>query len=330
MASKTTVITESALEQNQNWLQRRLSTRQARKTMTFYAFISPWLLGLILLTILPLGVGLITSMTNYDGLNIDTVKWVGFDNYERILQDRTAERAIQTTVRFVGVNVPLWLVLSFGLALLLDQSIRARGIFRTLFYLPSIVPIVATAWTWRMVLAKNGGLLNGILSFLEPGKALNWLSGDQVFWSVTAVAVWTGLGGGMVIFLAGLQNIPDELKEAARLDGAGYWRIIRHVTIPLMTPLIFFQLVLGLIGAFNQFLVPLLLAGNPGDAGLGRRPSQDSYLYMIHTFRQIFTYGRFGYGIALLMVILLVIIVLTIVIFGSARFWVYYEPNDRA
>ena len=261
---------------------RRGLSRQQRKTLSFYLFISPWLIGFVLLGVIPLVLGFLTSLTNYDGLNFLNLKFIGLDNYARAFQDPDVKFSFGQTVIWLFANLPTWMFLSFALALILNQNVKGRGIFRTLYYLPSIVPGAAAILAWKIILDKNNGLLNGVISLWRPGTAIGWLS-DFALAGMTIIAVWSGLGGGMVIFLAGLQGIPDELVEAARIDGASGMQIFRHITIPLMTPVIFFQLVLGLIGAFSQLNLPLLLA-NVGLTGSGAVPSREIYLYMIHAY----------------------------------------------
>lgn len=300
------------------WWQPR--SRRAARQFAFYAMITPWLVGFILLGVVPLVVGLLASFTNYDGLNVDTVKWIGSRNYQRVFQDSEAIHAFRRTLLWSALNVPIWLIFSFILALILNQGIRARGFFRTLFYLPSIIPAVGAVWAWRLLLDPNNGVVNAIISIFRPGTAILWTT-DYALPSLTMMAVWQGAGVGMVIFLAGLQGIPRELEEAAYLDGASTLRVFRHVTIPLMTPVIFFQLVLAIIGSLQQFALPMLLAGGR----MGSVPPRDAYFFVVHVMRQIFTFSRFGYGLALMWLLFIIIVVLTIVVFWSSRFWVYYE-----
>jgi multiple sugar transport system permease protein len=308
----------------------RHMSRRTRRAIAFYAFISPWLIGFLLLTAVPMFVGFLTSLTNYDGLNINNLKFLGLDNYARILDDSNAMYAMGRTLLWTALNVPIWLIASFTLALILDRSIRAVGIFRTIFYLPSIIPIVSVVWVWRAVLNQNGGLLNGFLSLFRENTAIIWTSGDLAIYSATVISVWAGLGGGMIIFLAGLQNIPSELKEAAYIDGAGEGRVIRHVIMPLMTPVIFFQLILSIISAIQQFVLPMILASIQGFSGqLGAVPPRSIYLYMVHVNLQIFTRQRFGYGMSLLWVLFIVIVIFTIIVFWTSRYWVYYETDQR-
>ena len=165
-------------------------------------------------------------------------------------------------------------------------------------------------------------MVNAIISIFRPGTAILWTT-DYALPSLTMIAVWQGVGVGMVIFLAGLQGIPPELEEAAHIDGASKLGVFRHVTIPLMTPVIFFQLVLAIIGSFQQFALPMLLAGGR----MSSVPPQAAYFYVVHVMRQIFTFSRFGYGLALMWLLFVVIVLLTILVFWSSRYWVHYEVD---
>ena len=302
---------------------RRRSARARQRTITFYLFVAPWLLGFVLLSVLPLAIGFLTSLTNYDGFKPANAKFVGLRNYERAFTDDDMTYSLGRTLLWAGINTPIWIVLSFGMALVLNQKgIKGKAFFRTLYYLPSVVPVVAAVWIWKIVLDNNFGLANAILSIFRPGTAVPFLS-THALYSLTAIAVWTGLGSGMVIFLAGLQDIPDELREAARIDGANGWRVFRHVTLPIMTPIIFFQMVLGMINAFQTLVLPYLLS--PGQEAGGWNPPRSSYLYMIHAYRQMFVSQRYGYATALLWLLFFVILALTLLIFRTARYWVFYE-----
>ncbi len=315
---KTGILTKQ-LEQNES--SKRTLTRSQRRTLTFYLFVSPWLLGFVLLGVFPLLVGLLTSFTNYDGLNLPTVKFVGMENYARAFEDPDVSFSLVRTILWGLANLPLWLVFSFLLALILNQDVKGRGFYRTLFYLPSLIPFTVAVSAWRVILEQNFGMLNALISAFTPEPvAIGWLT-DYSLPGMTSIAIWNGLGAGMVIFLAGLQGIPDELKESAQIDGANGWQVFRHITLPLMTPVIFFQLVMGLIGAFQQLNLPLLFT----KVGIAASavPPRPIYLYMIHTYRQIFTNGRYGYGTALLWMLFIGILILTWIVFWSEKFWVY-------
>ena len=310
---------------------RIIRSRKWRRTISFYAFITPWLLGFVLLWIVPLGLGFLTSLTNYDGLNLPTVKFLGLTNYTRALTaDPDTRFSFGQTLKWTALNLPAWIILSFILALILNQNVRGKEFFRTAFYLPSVVPTVALIWIWRIILDRNVGLVNALISLIRPGTALPWLT-TYALQGVTVIAVWTGLWWGMVVFLAGLQGIPIHLVEAARIDGANRLQVFRHITIPLMTPVIFFVLVNGLIGSFQQFVVPQLLAviGSSSAGGFTKVPARSVYLSMVHVNRQIFSFQRFGYGMALLWLLFVVVTLLTIIVFKTARFWVYTEAKER-
>jgi multiple sugar transport system permease protein len=301
----------------------RKSTRARRRTVAFYLFVAPWLLGFVLLSVAPLCIGFFTSLTNYDGFDPADSKFIGADNYTRAFTDDRMSLSLGRTLLWAAINTPLWLLVTFGMALALNaKGLKGRGFFRTLYYMPSIIPIVGVVWVWKIILDNNFGLLNAIISIFRPGTAIPFLS-QYALQSLSVIALWTGLGSGMVIFLAGLQNIPEELKEAARIDGANGVQLFRHVTLPMMTPIIFFQLVLGLISAFQQLVLPMLLA--PGQEAGGWNPPRSSYLYMIHAYRQLFVYQRYGYSTALLWLLFVVILALTLLIFRTARYWVFYE-----
>jgi multiple sugar transport system permease protein len=304
---------------------KRTLTRTQRRTVAFYLFILPWLLGFIVLGVFPLVVGFLTSLTNYDGLNLQTIKFLGLANYLRPLEDPDVGYSFKQTILWGLLNLPLWLVLSFTLALILNRDVMGRGFFRVMFYLPSIIPAVAAINAWRIILERNFGMLNHLISFFRPGTAIGWLS-DFALPGMTLIAVWGGLGGGMIIFLAGLQNIPDELVEAAKIDGANSLQVFRHITLPLMTPVIFFQLVLGLIGSFRELNLPLILSTIGINSGVPPRPI---YLYMIHTYRQIFVHGLYGYGTALLWLLFIGTIVATALVFWTQKFWVYSDASTE-
>lgn len=303
-------------------------TRSRRRTAWFYIFISPWILGFLALAVFPLVVGFLTSLTNYDGLTpLDQVKFLGFKNYERALTlDSDVPFSAGRTIVWGLLNIPIYLTVSFILALILNQNVKGRGLFRTIYYLPTVIPAVTAVTVWKIILDQNFGILNAAISLFRPGTAIGWLS-DFAMPGMTTIAVWGGLGFGMVIFLAGLQDIPDELVEASRIDGANNLQVFRHIIFPLMTPVLFFQLIMGLIGAFQQLNLPLILT----TSGLGQSavPPRDIYLFMIHAYRQIFNSSRYGYGTALIWMLFTVVVILTAIVFWSSKFWVYTPGSDE-
>jgi len=303
---------------------RRRLSRSRRRLLWFLFFQSPWLLGLVFLTIIPIAGGFLISLTNYDGISIPTSRFVGLENYARMLTDRQGVEAFKRTLIFMLINVPLGLVVSFSLALLLNRVVKGRGFYRTIYYLPTLIPIVAVVWMFKLFLASKNGPLNNAISLLRPGTEIIWIGQSHGFATVTSMALWMTFGTGMVIFLAGLQSIPPELDEAAVVDGASRFQVMWNVTLPLMTPLIFFQLILSLIYTFQELLRPMLLWSTRGMEGT---PSSPVYLVMVHVYRQIFTFGRYGYGAAILWFSFIVLMVLALLLFWSSRYWVYYSQD---
>ena len=210
-----------------------------------------------------------------------------------------------------------------GLALLLYQIRKGKGFFRTLYYLPSVVPATAVVMIWMSVLEKNFGMLNGLISLFRPGTAVGWVS-NYSFQVLTILVLWSSLGAGMIIFLAGLQNIPGELLEAARIDGANGLQILWKIIIPLMTPVIFFQLIIGLISVFQQLTYPLLLVFGSGMGAVGI-PTQEIRLYMFNAYYNIIGNQRYGYCSALLWLLFIGIVILSLILFWSQRFWVHTD-----
>jgi multiple sugar transport system permease protein len=306
----------------------RMTGRGRREARDFYVMIMPWLLGFIFLSLTPLLLGLATSFTNYNGLNLANIKFVGLANYKRAIDPANKDFwiSLKNTFLYMIVVVPVGQALAIGLAAVMNQRIKGKYFFRLIYYIPSILPLAAAAQAWSMMWNKNSGLVNALLSLFRPGTAVNWI-GDH-FILMLLLYVWWQVGGGMVIYLAGLQGIPEELKEAAKIDGANRFQAFRHVTLPLLTPVIFFQSILGIIGALQVLQVPILIYGRAGLSGNVQIP-QKYYMYMIYVYSQTFDFQRYGLGVALSWIFFLIILVLTLVMLYTSRFWVYYEVSQE-
>jgi multiple sugar transport system permease protein len=290
--------------------------------LTFFLFISPWLvLGFIGLTIIPMVYAFGLSLTNFDGM---AAHWhfIGLNNYSELLGDSDTWWSLGRTMLYMAITVPLSVVLGLALALLLNQKLPGIGFFRTLFYLPAVVPVVASALIWKLMFDTDNGLLNAIIERFG-GPSVIWLVDPTAFTALIVMVLW-GVGGGMIIFLAGLQGIPGELREAAAVDGANPWQAFITVTLPLLTPVIFFQVVTGVIYSLQTVVQPLLLAVSSGTVTPDSVP-RSNYLYMVNVYAQIFENARFGYGAALLWVLFLCVLVITLLVFRSSAMWVYYE-----
>lgn len=302
------------------------SKRAQREARAFYLFVTPWLLGFVGLSLIPLVLGFLMSLTNYDGFNIATVRFMGLTNYLRALQNADMWIALRNTAFYGLGTVPVGLAIGLLLAVMLNQAIVGRSIFRLLYYLPSILPLAGAVMAWRLLFNKDAGLINALLSILRPGTAINWPTDHLLL--LLYLFAWWNIGGAMVIFLAGLQGIPEELREAAKLDGANRFQVFRRITVPLLTPVIFFQLILGLIGSLQILDAAILIYGRAGLSGAINLP-QDKYFYMVYNYSQVFDFQRYGYGVALSWLFFLIVLALTLIIVASSRYWVHYEVSQE-
>ncbi len=296
-----------------------LGTLKAREALTFYLFLVPWLIGFLLFTIGPIIASAALSFTQYD--IVTPPRAIGAGNYRDLFtDDRLFTLSLYNTAYYVLFFVPLQIVLSLALALLLNLQVRGIPIYRTLFYIPSIVPAVANSILWIWIFQPQWGLLNYGLSLVGIDGPL-WLS--SVEWSKPSLIIMSlwGSGGAMIIFLAGLQGIPQHLYEAAELDGANRWRRFWHITIPMLTPTTFFVLVLGVIGSFQVFTQAYIMTGGG--------PANSTLFYMLYLYRRAFVFQNMGYASAMAWILFVIIFVLTMIQFGTARRWVYYEGERR-
>ena len=290
------------------WLARR-------EALYGYAFISPWLFGLLAFTAGPLLAVFYLSFTEYPILSEPT--WVGLRNYEEIFTDHEQfVTSLLNTAIYVGIRVPLHLSLAFVLALMLNRTISGIGIFRTASYLPSMIPIVAMSVIWRILLDPRVGYVNYFGAALGLPE-INWLTSESwVKPVVVFVSLWH-VGIPMIIFLAGLGGIPDQLYEAAEIDGATPWQKLLNVTIPMMTPVILYNVVIDIINSFQVFAYAFIMTrGGPNDATL---------FYVLYIYRQAFQFFQMGYAAALSVILLVVVLILTIILLRSSNRWVHYE-----
>lgn len=284
-----------------------------------YMFLLPWFLGLFGITIIPVVASLVLSFTDYDVLSAPN--FIGLDNYEKLLtDDRRYMNAVRVTVQFVGWSVPLILVFSLTIAVMLNRGLRGLAIYRSLFYLPSLIGAsVGIGILWREVFGDQGVYNDLIALFGIEGR--DWISHPRYALSaVIGLNVWT-FGASMVIFLAALRQIPDSYYEAASIDGANAWQRFWRITLPLITPVIFFNMVLLTINSFQAFTQAFVVSRGTGG------PVDSTLLYTVYLYSRAFTHLDMGLGSAMAWILLLAIAVMTAIIFWTARFWVFY--GDR-
>lgn len=299
-----------------------LTMKKLKSYVTFYAFVSPWLIVFMCLSLLPMIYGLYLSLTNYTGFNLDHLKYIGLDNYRTVFQDSDSMYALGRTLLITSISVPLSVFIGLLLAILLNLKVKGLSWFRTAFYLPSIVPVVSVVLIFKFIFSGDG-LLNEVLTFLHIPK-INWLGYDYATTALIIMLLW-GSGGSLLVNLAGLKGIPADLYEAAEIDGATPIRKFFQLTLPLMTHVLFFNFIMGIIGTLQLFIQPILLTGTK----LLDPPIKPNYLYLVHAFQQIFAFQRFGYGLALIWILFIAILLLTVLVFFSSRYWVYYETEQE-
>jgi multiple sugar transport system permease protein len=291
--------------------------RFLRKNLAGYAFLTPWLAGFLLLAIGPILFSLYLSFTKYNVIN--PPQWIGLDNYAYMLgRDARFRKALQVTFTFVAFAVPAKLIFALAVAMVLDKGIRVIGLYRALFYLPSILGgSIAVAILWRQLFNADG-VVNALLAAIGiDGPA--WLADPRYsLWTLIVLAVWQ-FGSPMLIFLAGLRAIPQELYEAAEIDAAGKVKQFFAITVPLLAPVIFFNLVLQMIEAFKSFSGAFIISGGSG------APLDSLLFYTVYLFNEAFSFLRMGYASALAWVLLLLIASFTAIAFWTSKYWVHYE-----
>ena len=295
-----------------------MSNLRRRESIEGYLFVAPLLIGLTVFAAWPMLASLAISFCKYDIFSAP--KFVGIGNYAELFRDPLFWQSLKVTAIYSFVSVPLGLTLGLAVALLMNQKLRGIALFRTIYYLPAVVSGVAVALLWVWIFDPSYGLANVLLRWLGLPPS-QWLSGPRTsLLSLILMSLW-GVGGGMVIYLAGLQSVPQHLYEAAALDGANLQQKFRHVTLPMLTPVIFYNLIMGIIGSFQVFTQAFVMT-NGG-------PVNSTLFYVLYLFRQAFNYYRMGYASAMAWVLFAVILALTLLVFKSSALWVYYEGERR-
>jgi multiple sugar transport system permease protein len=289
----------------------------AHERRNFYkgmAFVSPWLIGFCLLTLTPMALSLYWSFCDYSLLQSPVFR--GVENYRQILHEGDFWLSLRKTMYYAVMALPAGMCVSLGLAILLNTKIRGLSIYRTIIFLPSLVPIVASALLWMWIFNAKYGLINEFLAHFGI-QGPNWIADvNTAMPSLALMSLW-GVGHTVVIYLAGLQDVPYELYEAAEIDGAKSWSRLWNVTIPMISPVIFFNLVMAIIGTFQVFAVPYMMTqGGPFHA---------TYFYTMYLYDNAFNFLKMGYASALAWIQLLIVLFLTAIAFWTSSRWVYYQ-----
>lgn len=298
---------------------RGLRTYENKVKFVGFLFALPWIFGLLAFNAFPLLMSAYYSFTDYSVL--ESGSWVGLENYRVLFEDPIFWKSIYNTLYYTMIFVPLSIALGVALALLLNMKIRGLGIYRTVFFIPSLVPLIASVIIWMWLLNPQFGVVNFVLDqFGIPGPA--WIGDER--WSklsLVLIGLW-GIGQAIVIYLAGLQDIPQDYYDAADVDGARPFQRLRHITLPLLTPVIFFNLVMGTIGALQNFILPQVLTNGQGT------PNNSMMFYVMYLYRNGFGYLKMGYASAMAWILFLLVVALTALIFATQKRWVYYQGKE--
>jgi multiple sugar transport system permease protein len=311
-----------AIEQAKVKEKRGMNNLQRREIRWGLLFLSPWIVGFLIFTLFPTLASFAFSFTNYNPIQAELTEFVGLRNYARLFTDPFLRQAIAVTLKFTLISVPFALIVPLSLALLVNaDSLRGKNFFRALFYMPSMIPVVVNVMVWRGIMNSESGWLNRGLAWIGI-EGPNWFQDETwVLPALMLMGVW-GVGNAMITMLAGLQNVPTEMYDAAQVDGANPWQKLRHITIPLITPIIFYNLVLALIGTFQYFTQAYIISNGRGD------PNGATMFYNLYLYRTAFNFLDMGYGATLAWAMFVVVLIITILLFKTQSFWVFYAGGE--
>jgi multiple sugar transport system permease protein len=298
---------------------RSLPPLTRREALWGYVFIAPWLIGFFLFTLAPMIASLAFTFSNIALDQQEPLAFVGLRNWQKLLGDGQAWESLAVTFRFALFQLPFIMVMPFLLAIGLNsRNLKGPGAFRVLFFLPYVIPFVSGVLIWQGMLNLETGWINQFLKFLGFQNPPNWLNDSAVIYpALVTIGVW-GIGAGIIVNLAGLRGIPTELYDAARIDGAGWWASLRHVTLPMMSPIIFYTLILAVVDVLQYFLVPLVINNGTGE------PGGTTAFFNLYLYKNFFTYQNMAYGATLAWLLFIVTLVVTLFLFRTSRRWVYY------
>jgi multiple sugar transport system permease protein len=305
-------------------MRARFSGLSWRRARWGYVFIAPWVIGFFVFTLFPMIATFVFTFTNINLAQEEPLSFVGLKNYQTLLNDKQAWSALLVTLKFALLALPVAVVLPFAVALMLhSRHLRGAGAFRVLFFLPYVVPFIAGVLIWGSMLSSGTGWINQFLEFLGVSHPPDWLEDPAwIYQGLVLMGIW-GIGAGMIVYLAGLKGIPTELYDAARIDGAGAWASLRFITIPMMSPVVFYTLVLGVVEVLQYFLVPLVLKNGTGE------PGGSTLFYNLYIYQNFFTFQNMAYGATLAWLLFGLALLITLVLFRFSRRWVYYAGETR-
>lgn len=319
----STILSEISFKKLRGGQKQKLGKLARREALWGWAFLSPWVVGFLLWTLLPTLASFYFSFTDFNLLRPGETHWVGLQNYVRVFSDPLVLTSMKVSLTFAAIALPIGVIQPILMAALLNlKELRGKRFFTTLFYLPYIIPLVSAAYIWQGMMNTQTGWLNMFLGQLGISGP-DWLnSAVWIYPSLVIIGLW-GAGNMMLFTLTAMQNIPTELYEAARVDGAGQITTFLNITLPMITPIIFYNIVLSVIGIVQYFLVPFVLKGGSGD------PGNKTMFYALQLYKQAFSYSDMGYGATMAWILFLFVLTATIVLFATAKYWVYYAAGEE-
>jgi len=317
----STIFSELSLK-NLRFRRTKLNKLAKREALWGLLFLSPWIIGFFLWTFGPMIASLIFTFTDFNLLQRDAINFVGLENFQLYFSDPLVDTSVGVSLKFAAIALPVGIAQPIIMAALLnDKRLWARRIFTTLFYMPSIVPFVSVVYIWMGIMNTRTGWFNRSLAVFNI-TGPDWLNSQTwIIPSLVIIGLW-GVGDMMLMTLATMQGVPTELYEASEVDGAGPFSQFRHITLPMITPVIFYNLVLTSIGIVQYFLVPFVLKGPNGD------PGNATWFYGMHLYKEAFAYSKMGYGSTMAWMLFLFVLVVTIILFSTQKYWVYYAAAE--
>ncbi|MCP4541771.1 MAG: sugar ABC transporter permease [Chloroflexi bacterium] len=318
----TTMFSEFSLK-NLSFKREKMSRLARSEAMWGLFFLSPWILGFLFLTLLPMSASLFFSFTDYNLLHPEATEWIGIGNYVHFFtQDPIVQQSALVSIRFAIIAIPIGIAQPILMAAMLNHSgLRGRRFFTTMFYLPYIVPLVSAVYIWQGMMNDRTGWINMVLEMIGINGP-DWFNDIRwIYPALVIIGMW-GVGDMLLFTLASMQGIPTELYEAARVDGAGGIEAFLNITLPMITPVIFYNLVLSFIGMFQYFVIPFVLTGGTG------RPGDSTRFYAMQLYKEAFGYRKMGYAATMAWVLFVFVMIVTIVLFVTGKYWVYYAAEE--
>ena len=319
-------MADSALTQSARSLLGRWLTQRQREALAGYVFISPWLIGFLGLTLFPIGFSLVMAFMRWPA--IGRPRWIALSNFQRMFSDGLVWHSLRVTLYYVVISAPLGVVIGLAIALLMNTKIPGVNVFRTAYYLPSLVTMAAQAVLWYYVFQPKHGLLNVALGWFGiRGPA--WLASPSwVMPAFVIMGMWH-VGGAMVTYLAGLQSVPTEMYESAKIDGANLFQRLMRITLPMISPVIFYNLIQRIIGCFQVFALAYMLFGGARGGDSANPARHAAHFYMLYLYEKAFLLFEFGYASALAWFLFIIILAATLLVFRSSSAWVFYQGELR-